>query len=672
MIDNESYAVEDFLADDFDIELFDYEPIYMQVQEYGQHEIKWLEDKNTFINDIKNYEAEAEIYNKEIRKLQNIKDYSLEFYEFTKEHSENLISELLQDDGEEKDKLIIEFICLGFIRKNYIDYITSPIGSDYLTSKDARFIFSCKHNILNFDDNVDNPEHILEYLQEESYSNPYIMNNDIINYIYNKKDKTKSVFINQFINIKEEHFEFLEQLARNEKELYEKIATDLSENFDSIWNKYATKFDLKKKSYNEIIVDIALRRELNVNKLPYIDKLKSLIYACSDASHIDLYGVNDSRLKVLINNLVALDIHFQDISKLLISNNNNDKIINRIISHDIFELNRKNIYTIIFRNANIENYPLIYNVMKNSKYCNEFEKLIKKHVDTFAINLYLGEDNRKFVIGDEKLIKYIIKNSKNKALIEEIIKREKFEINNYKIPNEFFKLACMYNHMKINWQTIVDYSTGNAKEDEYLFKIACNQIEKFYNKNTSLIRNISTNFIDKLLKKLYKEEKLIITEEILKNYDTKNLNKENITNNMSREEIIQKVGNNIIKYSENNYYKIKSVCLKEVITIYIENWYDQGGYNKVKKLLCRDQLGIIKKMEPNQKIECINILINKGEIDQKDISKIIYDNFETETEYIVKYTREYQKNIFDRISKDLKYYEREPRKIKFVLKKQKK
>ena len=592
IINDKEYSYEKFISYSFDINLLNNDSIYVKIENVEPQEMSFYEEKSNFIRNIKNKNKIIELKEQEIKHLNNLHTNDDDLFEYSKEVLNKIESGNRKDNEKREKGLIADFVYLGFIRNDYIDFITMPVSDNYFTINDSRFLFSYKKHMTNYFGKIDNPSHIIDYLGEKSLKGSYILNRTIIKYIYERKDKSE--LIKQFIDINEIHLDFLEQINYSNYIMYRDLIYDLADCFPEIWSKYISKNfqDKKRNIYDGIIVDIALIKKLDLNEIESKDKLIDKIYSCATINHIDFnnkYPVDDSKSKCLLNNLKELNIQFPNISKIL-NKLNTEETLDIIVYNNLYELNKNNLLAIIYQGNSEINYPLTYSYIENSKYYKNIENKIKENLNSFANTIYLGDENSKFIIGDEKLIQYILEESDNDDLIKEVLNRENFEIKDYYLNPKFFKLAFDNNHIGINWNIINNYSTGSFPEDNNLLKIALENILYFFNKNTNVISRINSQFMNKLIDKLYINKEYNILNTILHNYDTTKLKRINAYVKNTNEELSQKINFNLIHFDVQNYNKIKNKCSLNICRIYKNNWLQAGGYEKLKNEIDEEDL----------------------------------------------------------------------------------
>ena len=580
-----------------------------------------------------------------------------DLFDYSKEYLKDIRLGNKEKNIKLNDKNIheLDFVLVysGYIRFDYIDYITSPMDNDFLTLRDSRFIFSYNHNIFNFDGRLDNPDNVLYYLGENSLNNPYMLNNDILKYIYelnNKKLKEK--IMSQFFYPFDYYLDFLYQLKKKNSILYKRVILDLNLNFDIIWDSYFENINdfIKKdlKSFTCVVIDIFLANNFDISKIKNIVELSKIISKYADYTNIDFFNK-----KISLNNLINAKVYFEDISLLL--NYSISDTLGIIVMNDLFELNKKNLFTILYFEKLISNpYELNYGVIKKSKYSMYLKESILKHLDLFASNVYLDQDDI-FIIGDYDLIKQIITTTNNDNLIKEILVRESFVIKDYIIPYKYIDLAYKNNRIEINWNTLKMYNNIYPL-DSGLLNIAIKNIKNYYNKNINDMKEIHPYIMRKILDKLFYKEDYVITNLILSNYTTSKLQKYNVHVNTKFEEIKQKVNYDLIIYTLSNFKKIAEYKDRVILYQYVGYFLKNDKISKIIEMIDYDMLINFRKLiSDNDKMYILyNNCKNTTDSNINDIFIKVFSDNKTHT---IIYKKEYEEYIFTKMMKYLEMYD---------------
>ena len=590
---------------------------------------------------------------------------------------DNLYDDLIKNysnnvDEKDEECFIKELIYLGFIRSNYINYISSPINSSYFTINDSRFLFCYKQRTYYFTGSVDNPYNILDYLGETACNSSFILNNDILKYIYDNKNDVniyKDNLLKMLSDINIDKLNYLYQLSKNNYKLYIKVINDLSYSFDVIWKTYLD--TLKNNNFNSIIIDIALINKINVDEIVDLKELREIISKDSTKDNIRALPndkFDERRIDTIFNNLVKLNVEFYDITKLLDTKNNKD-IIRTIVNNNLYKITKKNIRTVLFEDDIQIDYPNNFNQIIYSDYGQYIVEHIKNNLDDFSNEFYMGDNNIKFVIQDENMIKYILKNTNNDLFIDSIIRRETFKIDGVMIDYKYLKLAYNNNHINMNWAVINKYATGDKEHDNVLLTIALDDILKWYKYDNKYINIINHEFMKCLIDGLYKRKYFVVLDYIFKRINVSEFDKYNITNKIDSNELSHKIKWDLVNYNKNFITIIATKCDDATKNNFIINFAKNGDFDKIKKIITKEELLLIKDfIVPNEIIYVINKLFIAKTIHKNDLISYLKKCFATDENFSIKYRKEYLINIFSNISKNRIKYNYSSKNINFIIK----
>jgi len=670
VVDDKDVTYDDFLSNKFDVSKMKGASISFKYND--NIEYPYDGEISKLINFIVSHDKKINDYNKKIEYLNHVFDNDDKIYEYSRRYLDDLFfgRKKLNSKIDKKiyQKLEFKLVYGGYIRPNYLDYISSPVDGEYFTIHDSRFIFSYNHNILNYDGKISNPDKVCEFLGVNSYREQCFLNNTLLKYFYEKNNKLgKQSLINQFCDITNERLDFLKQLNKKDNSLYKTFVSDLSSIFDRLWVSFNDKLDANKINDNEhfyeIIIDIALINKLDLDSINNIDRLREIISEFSNTNNIYFLKENS----VQFQNIKDLNIHFNDVLNILSDNYDDEKRV--IVTNDLFQLNKENLLTILYGNNHyIEDYRLNIDILKSSEYFEHFRNSIINNLDLFANNIYLGDNNKEFIINDQDLIKDILMKTQDDLLIKEIIHRENFKVD-YKISSIYFKELFDYGHISLNWDIVNQYYVGSFPADNDLFNIVVENIDLFYKKDIKEINYIGKKFMQMLVDYLYKYKKYTILNVIFGQYDLEKLDKYYAYVDLKLDELEHKIDYNLIQFNKQSCKQILKRCKKEKINTYIKNALSENRFDLISDLIDSETLVDSKKyFSDNQKIIILNNICERKGINIEELQKVFKKIFSSNVEYKVSYKKIYENNIFENVKELLSVCDHEPYIIRFKLK----
>lgn len=654
VIGNETYPIDNFYKEDFDMSLLEEDKVLFLVNGYSKS-IKYTEfgNKDEFISKYNNIGVlEKEIINKKIEEL-NIKKENLNKIIFSSVIKE--IYEKEKNSIKKEDLLLLELLMNKYIENDYIDYITAPVIGHKLTGSDSRFIFNVKHKKENNNVRINNVETILKYIQKD-LTTPYVLNYSFIEELFrHKKYNELTIVISQFQSINISHLKFLYDYSNSYNDKYLELERYLGRISTEIWNSFVSlDTEIVPEYMYEMILSLVLQEELKIENLNNKTKLIELINKYGTSDCIKLYNSNIKKI------LEELNLKIEDLEKY----DEQDK--KYLITNEMYAINVENILEALDGHE-LTTLKELYDYNEGKK-CIQY---IKKNPDEFGINIY---NEYYFIkIDDKKDIDYFLTHSKREDFIEEILAKEEFKTKKENIDVKFLSIAYEKNHLVIDWNLINYYYSKDNNILPILIKIINDNAEKLFDSDE--IKNITCldyNLVLSILKELYSKEEYKKTDKVLSNYLFDDYKYQNVSTKIRTEELEQKVKYNLINFTKQSYLEVKKKCSKSYIYTYITNWYKDRKYTSISKLLnlseIKEYLLCNSKVSTDDKISIINELIKNKIISDKKIEETVLISFNRKKWYEVVDRREYRKNIIGNCENIIKKHEYKDKKIRFILK----
>lgn len=212
------------------------------------------------------------------------KNYYIKEYDELLTVNQNIIDIVLKKPSSVKQSkeydFLIKIVKNKYIEKDYIDYITMPTIDDNLTERDSKFIFKALHGKLSFNERVDNPDTVIECL-DNRYEKTEILNCDIIAFLLishtsfssnskgemlkqrNRDLKILEQISNQYKdNLNLDKLRFLKVLSENNNQTLKEFLEYLSLKNIILWNIVQEQSPTKYKNVKQDIIKFTLYQEL--------------------------------------------------------------------------------------------------------------------------------------------------------------------------------------------------------------------------------------------------------------------------------------------------------------------------------------------------------------------------------------------------------------------------
>lgn len=463
---------------------------YQREQDILVNNEKQISLLNNKIEKLK--EKEVEYKNKscvEIIRSEGVKKYFERIHDSLKENYEQIVTDC-KNFEEQCDYL--EFLIFNeYISDNYIEY-TAKYDSSYISYEDMKFIKLIKRGENCFDKKLENVSQVIDELEDNDFSNIYVLNKEILDEMSYIRTKYPEKFLN-IINVFKSDNDFVYECfirfiqLSNENSIIDFIKI-LCENNVIISSKvYDDQIDERKKF---VIIKTILE---NVDSVSAYNSNNSITNFISNYElYINLFKeIEENKAKQLLEelnpkfNLLYLPSE-QDTEKY-------KNIYKYIIDKDMYKINLRNLRTIFnedieqYENFMSNNYEFIMNSSKK-----KVSNYIEKNINDYCLNVLL-EDG---VGVDKKTTKFLIENEeisfelRKKMCIKFKEKFEKINELEEKEVNELIGLDLIVLHnenMKYVIQVIGDdlqvatehmcNMNVDTKLKKALFKIFENQFD---------------------------------------------------------------------------------------------------------------------------------------------------------------------------------------------------
>lgn len=645
-INNNNISIDNFLDDSFDLDLLKYE-----IDVYYRNGYKYplsfeKETKEIFIDKVKNINVDV------LEKLNNEKK---ELLRMKSEIQEKSIQELYEYKIKkyENHDILDEFIAAGYIDTDYLNFMTSPFGM--LTPSENNYIFNANQGKYNFTIQItnNNIDDICKLLQDK-LSNANILNIHLMNFMVTKEET------NEYLIKLLQQFNYINNLEYKEEN---KIRIDflneyLRYNFN---NKISFTKSFIIKLYDEKIQVKLWDLLENYEKQDEIQNVKNLFYRSSLEIQNEFHDlINNIHYQMYINefltyiknshdfneymqsptvryNILEINknerVRFDDISGL---NNNNQEYI---INNSLYKYNKNNLIQIL-----IDIPKNIGDLDNKYKYVPIFKENLEKELELFIDEYYLNNDiylGRKIIIENINNI-----NSMPKEKIEEIFKRENFELLEENITNNNIEFALRYSHVKLGWILLDKYK--NEINDITLSNYVSKNEYLLTDKNIKMIH--SNSKYSTLLYNLMCNSKLEIAKYILKNNiatDRKYFKSE--LNNCCKDKTEFEL---LIQYNKVAFNKQILLLLSNHkvnnIDIYLLNWYKEESLSSLLNAIDNNII-LLKTILKNKKINNFDKLtiLKNIKVNNDDFNNLFRETFKSKKEWNINTNKEMAQSSYN-------------------------
>ncbi|MCB4765142.1 MAG: hypothetical protein LGB00_04945 [Sulfurovum sp.] len=396
-----------------------------------------IEDKSN--NKIDELKKEIENIDKKINKLKN--SSLKELFEVASEH-------IVTDDYNDKD-LLIFLVRNGYIDEYYEHYI-SYFHEGGITQDDREFLLSIQnHKPLAFTTQLGNVTKLLDKLDERSFENEYILNNQLTNHLLETEDSIKKEKYFKLISNGSDRsiefiFQYMEYATNKEKILFTK---ELS--WNGLWKHIENNFSTREQNRCFKL----LFKTLDVDRLVKLDVSSYL----SKQAILPKYKKKDNKkYRDLIDKLNVSFVYIKNPS-------DNPLLFDYIYDHGHYIFSPKMIEIIMQEKGNIESSKIDDLKYKNLTTIgeSEAEKLIQyidENITDYLEDVFFELDENKDE--SENILIYLLNhNNISIEFKQDVIKKSKNKITNILDieDKDLWRDLLENNLVKPIWDNILNY-----------------------------------------------------------------------------------------------------------------------------------------------------------------------------------------------------------------------
>jgi hypothetical protein len=381
------------------------------------------------------------------------------------------IAELLRSDefpelelSENLNKNLITILLRnGYIAEDYIDYI-SLFHEESITRSDYQFHISIKNSIKQpFDYKLSKIEKLLIKINPLDFQTEFILNYDIVDYLFSYSDKYDSQLESIFNKLKDESkvsVEFIKGYFEISQKLNEFIKM-LCDKWSNIWGFIESNPDFSEDIKNSILKSIIEYGDINaiveISKQSSITKL-----ILSDPLFLNITENHDKLKKVI----EVLKVSFSKIDFV----NSSDEMLSFIYNGNHYQLNIEMVASVIkmfgeFNQIEFDNSN--YFAIKTSK-ADQLIKYVEANIDDYIENVYLKISTN---VNEKEEYLIALLNNENIEIDkkESIISQIETKITKLSTieDSELYPILLENNNLFPSWENLLfDYNNQIIEEGE--------------------------------------------------------------------------------------------------------------------------------------------------------------------------------------------------------------
>ena len=605
---------------DDDIEIINYEGDF-----YSFMFSEELDELSKEIDSITEQEHELEHkLNNKIKEIEEIKSLSV-----------GQIYTMFLFDHKNSD-MIDKLIANEYLDQYYVDYITLPSSSG-LSSSEDKFIFGVKHQSYNINTPIVHPDKVIEELKNY-FSTPYILNFNLLEYIYETNNKHMVEIAALFHKPAEEKQNFLQYLRDENLNVYHSlISTILSLKID-LWEQ--VKNLESSNDYKEMIYESILCEENGFTTVRDTDNFiaySNEFFNKNRTITIERVLLNENAV-ANINKYMKFKIRIENISSF------SPEIIIKITNLKIYKYNDNNLKKIL---------PFVPDDLSTKAFVTttngrDFLQSIQENFQIFYDEYYNSHENMK--INNPDIIKKVLNSSIELSAKERIYKRETFKIDINNIDKDLYEVAMKNNRIIASWGTVLtlDRKISHTVIIDWIIKNKDQLLTKHSIENNYSPTQIY--YIKKVIIKLLEENVKSNEAENIYNIIHAKKPESKITNigelNVSDKTLKQLCKWDFLEYKKPTFQRLINSD-KEYAKLYLVNWLKKENsfsiYTKIKAIPGATELLLKINVISNE--DKVKIIINE-ERNQDETEELLKISFPSNKPITIKYKNKKDKSLF--------------------------
>lgn len=603
-------SISDFLSENFDFENMRREKfeLYRHGRIYEDDVFSAFGSKDAFFDRYDNIldhgeqkigklKLEISTINDSIQKISktNLCDIFRQYYDVFRD-SENI-------------DLKSELISCGFITKDYMDYVTSPViygdknSEESLKYSDSQFLMNIRQNKYSCELRIVGFKTIIDRVKD-NFSSKYILNYDFVNYLMSHSGYENYVYeiLDQYRDCDIEMLKFLIEFLRRYPIYSHDIFNYFSKYKIDIWGQYVKNIDfILSDDLKYLIKEILIQ----IDSLGFINDLGSFKLFIEDILTVDDLNVllNDDFAK---DNLLLLKPRFKDICIL------DKNKFSFLYLNNLYRFTKSNLSYIA--DYDVIDISMLYNTNKTRNLVDYLEDNMILFCKEFYINNEVKFNKLRLI---QKALDCC---SGDIDILKQLYVRESFVLDSlYGISKVLFDDLLNYQHIAITWENILGLfeSVSNKK----LFSIVDKEIARLL--NTKLYDSKKNNsFFEQYILHLLRTN-IKLCKKVVNFYNVKYSE----LNIFTDPELNFLVGNNCISFGKKTYRAISRKCNYDDKNKYVLNFYKGVNLTEfLNSISCEDAMNLCTSinLENHEKLELLYGLYKK---EKRNDSKNAYNKF---------------------------------------------
>lgn len=284
------------------------------------------------------------------------------------------------------DKLLKLLFAKGYIDENYQFYITIPTEG-VLTKSDNDYLINLKsQNVIEdpFAEKIDRPESLLHYLTDADFESDAILNYDLVNFIFSKKEHPKEQYqdkkeliLKKLMDNSFETLDFINRYAFTSS-VSDGLLANICERNSELWDAFMDEDFFSNESRINIFDKIM--KYASIDSIVAMNGKDNLSEYLAMQYYTDVFdGVPRKKAESII---LKLNPIFESIQ----NDSTEGNLIDVVYKNNLFELTVENIKTILLVYSNLSETEIesgYYSAVMKSG-CTELVDIITDEIDSFV------------------------------------------------------------------------------------------------------------------------------------------------------------------------------------------------------------------------------------------------------------------------------------------------
>lgn len=287
------------------------------------------------------------------------------------------------------DKLLKLLFTKGYIDENYQFYITIPTEG-VLTKSDNDYLINLKsQNVIEdpFAEKISRPESLLHYLTDADFESDAILNYDLVNFIFSKKDHPKEQYqdkkdliLKKLMDNSFETLDFINRYAFSSS-VSDGLLADICEKNPDLWDAV-----MEEDSFSN---EAKLNLFEQIIKYASVDSIVAMNRNENMGEYLAMQYYSDTFDGVPRKKAESIILKLNPIFESIQNDSNEGNLIDVVYKNNLYKLTVENIKTILLAYSKITEAEMesgYYSAIMEAG-CSELVDIITNEIDDFASNV---------------------------------------------------------------------------------------------------------------------------------------------------------------------------------------------------------------------------------------------------------------------------------------------